>query len=56
LGRAISVKTGDQSSAGVFRGLAEDGALILGLPGGRQTTIHAGDVRFAASDDLLRQD
>jgi BirA family transcriptional regulator, biotin operon repressor / biotin---[acetyl-CoA-carboxylase] ligase len=49
LGRAIFVQSGNTSTAGVFRGLAEDGALILGLPGGRQRTIHAGDVRFAAS-------
>lgn len=56
LDRAISVKTGDKSTAGVFRGLASDGALLLGLPGGRQRTIYAGDVRFAASDDPGRQD
>lgn len=51
LGRAIFVQSGNTSTAGVFRGLAEDGALILGLPGGRQRAIHAGDVRFAASGD-----
>jgi len=55
LGRAISLQSGNSSTGGVFRGLAEDGALILGLPGGRQRTIHAGDVRFAASGDPGRQ-
>jgi len=55
LGRAISVRTGEISTAGAFRGLADDGALLLGLPGGRQVTIHAGDVQFTSDGDLSRQ-
>jgi BirA family biotin operon repressor/biotin-[acetyl-CoA-carboxylase] ligase len=55
LGRAISLQSGNTLTGGVFRGLAEDGALILGLPGGRQRTIHAGDVRFTASGDPGRR-
>jgi len=51
LGRAISVKVGGKQKAGAFRGLADDGALILGLPGGRQSLIHAGDVLFTADGD-----
>lgn len=51
LGRAISITTGGKQTAGTFRGLAEDGALILGLPGGRQSFIHAGDLLFTADGD-----
>jgi BirA family biotin operon repressor/biotin-[acetyl-CoA-carboxylase] ligase len=50
-GRAISITTGGKQTAGTFRGLAEDGALILGLPGGRQSLIHAGDLLFTADGD-----
>ena len=39
---------------GIFRDLAPDGALILELPDRTRKSIHAGDVRFAALDQLRK--
>ncbi len=44
-----------EHGAGIFRGLADDGALILELPDGNHKQIHSGEVRFAALESLRRQ-
>jgi BirA family biotin operon repressor/biotin-[acetyl-CoA-carboxylase] ligase len=43
-----------EQGAGIFRGLAEDGGLILERLDGSRKTIHSGDVRFA-SLEAMRQ-
>lgn len=44
LGRPIRVRLADRVLEGVFRDLAEDGALILEMPDGRVERVLAGDV------------
>jgi BirA family biotin operon repressor/biotin-[acetyl-CoA-carboxylase] ligase len=46
VGRAASVRVGDDERRGQFAGLAEDGAMLLARDG-RVETIHAGDVLSA---------
>jgi biotin-(acetyl-CoA carboxylase) ligase len=41
---------GDREVRGIFRGLAADGAMILELANGAQQHVHAGDVRFTATE------
>jgi BirA family biotin operon repressor/biotin-[acetyl-CoA-carboxylase] ligase len=46
-GTRLSVNSGtDSPLSGRFEGVAEDGALLLGLDDGRQTVVHSGDVGF----------
>jgi BirA family biotin operon repressor/biotin-[acetyl-CoA-carboxylase] ligase len=44
LGEALEVRLGADVLRGVFVGLDEGGALLLGLPGGGTRAIHAGEV------------
>jgi BirA family biotin operon repressor/biotin-[acetyl-CoA-carboxylase] ligase len=44
-----------EHGAGIFRGLAGDGALILELPDGNHKPIYSGEVRFAALEPLRRK-
>lgn len=44
VGRTVRVDCSGQIFTGVVAGLAEDGALLLDLPGGEQQEIYAGDV------------
>ena len=44
LGQPVSVALPGGVEKGVFTGLDETGALLLERPGGRVTTVHAGDV------------
>ena len=46
LGQSILVRLPDEDLHGVFKGLNEDGGLLLGLPDGRERVITAGDVFF----------
>lgn len=46
LGQSIVVRLPDQELHGVFRGLNEDGGLLVGLAGGGERVITAGDVFF----------
>ena len=46
LGHPVTVANGDRRLAGVFEGLDEDGALVLGREGAPLLTIAAGDVIF----------
>ena len=55
LGGRISATVGGAQTAGIFRGLAADGALILEAPDGSRSTIHAGEVSFAELDDMRRK-
>jgi BirA family biotin operon repressor/biotin-[acetyl-CoA-carboxylase] ligase len=46
-GTRLSINSGtDSPLSGRFEGVAEDGALLLGLDDGRQTVVHSGDVGF----------
>jgi BirA family transcriptional regulator, biotin operon repressor / biotin---[acetyl-CoA-carboxylase] ligase len=45
LGKAVSVDTGRAIRQGTFKGLDDDGAMILLQSDNTQSTIHAGDVR-----------
>ena len=45
LGKAVSVDTGRAIRQGIFKGLDEDGAMILVQQNNTEITIHAGDVR-----------
>jgi len=46
-GTRLSVHSGTESRVeGVFQGVAEDGALLLGLDDGTRQVIHSGDVGF----------
>jgi BirA family biotin operon repressor/biotin-[acetyl-CoA-carboxylase] ligase len=45
-GRAVRVENGDSVIAGVTRGLAPSGALILELAGGERREIFAGEIRL----------
>ena len=45
LGKAVSVDTGRAIRQGTFKGLDDDGAMILLQSDSTQITIHAGDVR-----------
>lgn len=55
LGGEAVARIGDREIAGRFAGLAEDGALILGLADGSRQLIHAGEVKFAELERLRRQ-
>lgn len=44
-----------EQGEGMFRGLAEDGALILELAEGTRKHIHSGEVRFAELEALRRK-
>lgn len=55
LGGRVSATVGGAQTAGIFRGLAADGALILEAPDGSRHTIHAGEVSFAELDDMRRK-
>jgi BirA family biotin operon repressor/biotin-[acetyl-CoA-carboxylase] ligase len=55
LGGAVSAGVGSARKAGIFRGLAADGALILETPDGGLHAIHAGEVGFAELDDMRRK-
>ena len=44
LGRPLEARLGSETVAGVFNGLADDGALLLTLPDARVRSIHAGEV------------
>ncbi|MGE4246856.1 MAG: biotin--[acetyl-CoA-carboxylase] ligase [Parvibaculaceae bacterium] len=44
LGYEISVTVDGEPVVGIFEGLAEDGALMLGGPSGKQRRFHAGEV------------
>jgi BirA family biotin operon repressor/biotin-[acetyl-CoA-carboxylase] ligase len=46
LGSRIRVHLAREETAGVFRDLDDDGALVLGLPGGVTRTVSAGEVFF----------
>lgn len=46
LGRCIRARLPDEEATGVFEGIDENGALILGEPSGRVRSISAGDVFF----------
>lgn len=46
LGSRIRVRLAREELTGVFRDLDEDGALVLGLPGGVTRSVSAGDVFF----------
>lgn len=50
LGDEISVQNGQHSSQGVFRGIADDGALILATSTG-DLAISAGDVHFPGAEN-----
>ncbi len=45
LGKKLSVDTGQAIRQGIFKGLSDDGAMILIQPDNTEITIHAGDVR-----------
>ncbi len=45
LGKSVSVDTGRAMRQGIFKGLDDDGAMILIKPDNTEITIHAGDVR-----------
>ncbi len=55
LGEAVSATAGNTRLAGVFRGLAADGALLLETPDGALTPVHAGEVSFASLDAMRRK-
>lgn len=44
-----------EQGAGIFRGLGEDGGLILERPDGSRKTIHSGDVRFATLEAMRQR-
>jgi len=46
LGERVHTRLANREVQGVFEGLADDGALILREPGGKQTRIAAGEVFF----------
>lgn len=45
LGKVVSVDTGRAIRQGIFKGLGDDGAMILTQSDNTEITIHAGDVR-----------
>jgi BirA family transcriptional regulator, biotin operon repressor / biotin---[acetyl-CoA-carboxylase] ligase len=45
LGKVVSVDTGRAIRQGIFKGLGDDGAMIILQPDNTEITIHAGDVR-----------
>lgn len=47
LGKKLSVDTGQAIRQGIFKGLSDDGAMILVQSDNTEITIHAGDVRVA---------
>jgi len=44
IGKSITLIAATETFTGTFSGLADDGALILDLPDGKQKLFHAGDV------------
>lgn len=52
-GERIRVSLPGEEIEGVFKGIDEEGALILGLPGNKKRLIHAGDV-FPADSSAKR--
>jgi len=49
LGQAVAARLPTETINGVFRGLDQDGALLLALPDGSTRAITAGEVFFAAT-------
>lgn len=54
IGEAAEVVIGSRPVRGIFRGLADDGALILELPDATRRHIHGGEVRFAAIEAMRK--
>ena len=54
MGGAVSATAGTKHVTGTFKGLAADGALLLGLSDGSVTPIHSGEVSFAELEALRR--
>ena len=52
---AAAAPLGGREILGIFKGLADDGALILELADGSQKPIHAGEVRFAEIETLRKR-
>ena len=46
IGQELTVRLADESFNGIFHGLDEQGALLLGLDNGSQKVIHSGEVFF----------
>ena len=46
LGGPVTIANGNETLAGIFEGLDEEGALILAQPGAKRLSISAGDVFF----------
>lgn len=55
LGGKVTATAGQAQVSGIFRGLAADGALVLETADGTRLPIHAGEVTFAALDELRRK-
>ena len=55
VGGAAAAPLGGREISGIFKGLADDGALILELADGSHKSIHAGEVRFAEIETLRKR-
>ena len=51
IGQVLSVDTGQMIRQGTFKGLSDEGAMILSQADGTEIAIHAGDVRPAATQE-----
>ncbi|WP_421695425.1 biotin--[acetyl-CoA-carboxylase] ligase [Aestuariivirga sp.] len=55
VGGSASATLGTRQLTGIFRGLADDGALVLEQADGTLSPIHAGEVHFAELEELRRK-
>jgi len=55
LGGAVLATAGTGEVSGTFKGLAQDGALLLQEPAGKIIPIHAGEVKFAELEAMRRK-